>query len=159
MARGLVAFVSALIAIGFLWHLTFTTACSSAVATVDAGICDVEAGLCASNQDCMPATCDAGLCPTHCTAGGLDSSMSPIFCCALGPPPGTGDAGAPCQGPDDCASGVCVFTTNFQMYACSVACSKSADCPALLPACIFLDGGAAVTGSVPLDAGAFCGLP
>jgi hypothetical protein len=51
-----------------------------------------------------------------------------------------------------------VYTTMMNVYACSVPCSSSADCPPVLSACIIFDGGIPVSG-VPLDAGAFCGLP
>jgi hypothetical protein len=148
------AFFSALVSIAFVSHLALTSACSTNTATaVDAGVCQPEAGLCTTNLDCAPTSCDAGadggMCPTHCTVGGSDSSGYPTFCCALGSPPGTGDGGAPCTGPDDCVTAVCAYEEDYTTTACSAYCNVDADCPAVLPYCIVLDAGAAK----------LCGLP
>jgi hypothetical protein len=152
MARGLAALASALIVIGFVWHMALTAACTGATPTVDAGVCQPEAGSCTSNRDCARAPCDAGpeggTCQAHCTVGGLDSTGYAMFCCAIGQP-GPGDAGAPCSGPDDCATGVCAYEADFMTGACSPYCNADTDCPSVLPKCLLLDAGLARV----------CGLP
>src|SRR5271165_2933696 len=128
MARGLMALVSALLVFAFLWHLALTAACTADTGAVDAGVCEPEAGLCSSNRDCGPSRCDAGeggtsMCPTHCTVGGFDSLGNTVLCCAHGTPPGTGDGGAPCMGPDDCATAVCAYEADYTTSVCSAYCN------------------------------------
>jgi hypothetical protein len=159
--RGVLAFPLAVaLALGLgLLALSIATACtSSAPGVFDAGaassckqVTDAgDAGVCFSNADC--ARID------HCEFEGTDPAGSGVYCCVLGPR-GVGDSGAPCLGPDDCASGVCAYASlDGCNLACASACTSSADCPADLPVCTFYDGGRPVQGSVPLDAGAFCAL-
>jgi hypothetical protein len=122
---------------------------------------DIDAGACYSNADCTISQ--------HCTWNPQITNVDlvAVTCCVPGAR-GTGAAGAMCTSIDDCASGVCVYTTGGQY--CSMKCTggpsvPDATCPATLPWCVFVnpvDAGlfaadAGVDGG-GIDAGTFCGL-
>jgi hypothetical protein len=160
------------------WQIVVAVGCGGTdVATVASGI---DGSVSSCSQLPLNASCYADedcAKSTHCTLVGLDSDMDPVTCCVAGGDPGKGDGGAPCTGPDDCASGVCAYTSNANY--CSVPCKgpgDSAGCPSVLPLCVAIvvqtnpDAGApdaaadaGTPDASPPDAGThtdyFCGIP
>jgi hypothetical protein len=157
--RGLTrcALVIAIVAgiFGGLAQLTVaTTACGQV--PLDAGYAScgdlgLDAG-CYSNETCPAAD--------HCTLVGLDAG-APVTCCFPGAR-GTLPPFSPCTSLDDCPSAVCAYISDGMTTVCSPACTQPSDCAGtLLPVCVLFGadgGGTAVTGTVSLGAGAFCGL-
>lgn len=74
---------------------------------------------CFSNDDCPDGT--------RCHSDGTDVYCEPG-------PRGTGAAGTPCAGENDCESSLCVDGTD--VMRCSKTCTTPTDCPAELPRCL-----------------------
>jgi hypothetical protein len=115
-------------------------ACSPSSGAADAGVIEscAEAGIpgCYSNADCAAAD--------RCTTPSNADPTVLITCCLPGAR-GTGDAGSPCTGFDDCETAICAYTPAGLF--CSGPCTTDGDCKSPnLPSC------------VTVDAGSFCGL-
>lgn len=103
---------------------------------VDAGSEYWDGGACADKREC-PCFSSDDCAPTHVCHSEDDSGLA-VFCIpgARGP----GSAGATCRGQGDCASALCVDGAN-SAQVCSVLCASPADCPAVLPRCLFIGFG------------------
>jgi len=92
---------------------------------------------CFSNDDCTSAS-------DRCEEKG--TTAAPLACSVPGAR-GTGQAGTPCKGLNDCVT-TCVYDINDKLL-CSKDCTTDTDCPASLPTCITVDTG--------IGMGSFCG--
>lgn len=103
---------------------------------VDAADLDATVGACAVAGDCP---CFSNYdCPAATACTSLDDSGTQVWC--LPGPRGAGAAGDACTGEADCATSLCVDALGGGL-ACSDRCLLPSDCPANLPACVFIGFG------------------
>lgn len=85
-------------------------------------------GACATPNECPCFSNDDCPADTHCHA----EDPEHVFCTPG--PRGTGAAGTPCTGEDDCESALCV--EGADMFRCSKTCTENTECPPELPRCL-----------------------
>lgn len=107
-----------------------TPACASRAREVGGGLGDA----CDDDTDCASLVCDGGRCSELCTPDGA-ADCPDGFACQQGSTPGCGackavvGVGEPCEVDDDCASRICLESSEEDSPFCSRTCASDADCP------------------------------
>lgn len=97
---------------------------------------ECESGVCAGDANSSQFFCRQGCDPKNPScganetcAGFLDASGGACLPNSSTTPPQKNSTGAPCAGPDDCVSNLCVSLQAGTNAFCSANCSQTADCP------------------------------